>query len=96
MGELSEKQKQLREEVTWSLVEKFSDEMIAQGVTLAELMRIVTFMVVMNADNVFNQNEKDVSVFIEKVHKSMLELCRFRFDSLKSKSHEKNNTGIDS
>lgn len=96
MEELSEKTKLIREQDTWSLVEKFNEEMVAKRVTLAELKKIVTFMVVMNADNVFNQNEKDVSDFIEKVHESMLELSRFHFDYLKSSSHEKNNTSIES
>lgn len=92
MEELSEKQKQLRAEVTWSLVEKFNEEMVAKGVTLGELVTIVSFLVVMNADDVFKQNKKDVTYFIEKVHESMLDLNSSHFDTLKSFSHEKDNS----
>ena len=96
MEELSEKAKELRSQVTWSLVEKFTEEMISKGVTLAELKKIVSFLVVMNADNALKRDEKDILNFIENVHKSMLDLCRLRFDTLKFLSHEKNNTGVES
>lgn len=96
MEELSEKAKELRSQVTWSLVEKFTKEMIAKGVTLAELKKIVSFLVVMNADNVLKRDEKDILNFIENVHKSMLDLCHLHFDTLKFFSHEKNNTCIES
>lgn len=96
MEELSEKAKELRNQVTWSLIEKFTEEMITKGVTLAELKKIVSFLVVMNADNVLKRDEKDILNFIENVHKDMLDLCRLHFDTLKSLSHEKNNTGIES
>ena len=96
MEELSEKAKELRSQVTWSLVEKFTEEMISKGVNLAELKKIVSFLVVMNADNVLKRDEKDILNFIENVHKSMLDLCRLHFDTLKFFSHEKDNTCIES
>lgn len=97
MEELNEKQKQIRDQVTWTLIEKFSDEMVSKGVSLYELMRIATFLVVMNADNVFTEDKgKKVLEYIEKVHKSMLELYRLRYVDLKSFSHGKNNTSVES
>lgn len=44
MEELSEKAKELRSQVTWSLVEKFTEEMISKGVTLAELKEDCIFL----------------------------------------------------
>lgn len=99
MVKLTEKQKQklIRESVTWTLIEKFSDEMVSKGVSLYELMRIVTFLVVMNADNVFKKDKgKEVLEYIEKVHKSMLDLHRLRYIEFNFISHEKNNTGVES
>lgn len=96
MEELNEKQKQIRDQVTWSLVEKFTEEMISKGVTLAELKKIVTFLIVMNSCNVLDENDKDVLEYIEKVHQSMLDLHHFHFVDSKSFSHEKNNTSVES
>ena len=96
MEELSEKKKQLRDQVTWSLVEKFTEEMISKGVNLAELKKIVTFLVVMNSVNVLDKNEKDVLEYIDKVHKSMLDLYHMHFVDLKSFNHEKDNTSVES
>ena len=94
MEELSEKQKQLRSKVTWSLVEKFTEEMIAKGVNLGELKQIVTFLVVMNSVNTLKGDDKKVLSYIEKVYNSMLELHHLHFYIQKPFSHEKNNTGI--
>ena len=97
MEDLTEKQNLIREQVTWSLVEKFSEEMIAKGVNLAELINIVTFLVVMNADNVFKKDKgEEVLDYIEKVHNSMLKLHRMRYIEFNFISHEKNNTGVES
>lgn len=96
MEELIEKSKQSRTEVTWSLVWKFTEEMISKRVTLGELKQIVSFLVVMNADTVLQRDEKNMKKYIEKVHKSMLDLCRLHFDTLKLYSHEENNTCIES
>ena len=96
MEELSEKQKQLRSEVTWELVEKFTEEMIAKGVDLGELKQIVTFLVVMNSVNTLKGDDKKVLSYIEKVYNSMLDLHHLYFYIQKPFSHEKNNTGIES
>lgn len=97
MEDKSKKTILLREKVLWSLVEKFSEEMISKGVNLAELKQIATFLVVMNADNALEgDKEKKVLAYIEKVHQSMLDLYDIRYKGLKFLRHEKANTCIDS
>lgn len=96
MEELTGKQRVMRSEVIWSLIQKFTEEMISKRVTLGELKQIVSFLVVMNADTVLQRDEKNMKKYIEKVHESMLDLCRLHFDTLKLYSHEENNTGIES
>lgn len=98
MKELTEKQKQklMRDSVTWTLVEKFTEEMISKGVNLGELKKIVTFLVVMNSVNVLDDNEKDVLEYIDNVHKGMLDLHHLHFVDLKSFNHEKDNTSVES
>ena len=97
MEELSEKAKELRSQVIWSLIEKFSEEMISKGVNLAELKKIVTVLVLMNADNALEgDNEKKVLTYIENVHQSMLDLYEIRYKGLKFLKHEKANSCIES
>ena len=47
MEEKSKKTILLREQVIWSLIEKFSEEMISKGVNLEELKNVASFLEVL-------------------------------------------------
>lgn len=97
MEEKSKKTILKREKVIWSLVDKFTEEMISKGVNLAELKQIATVLVLMNADYALEgDNEKKVLAYIEMVHQSMLDLYDLRYKGLKFLRHEKANTGVES